>query len=534
MATPALRVAAALSVLCCAATAQGEGLRLISPTGNNTTQLVDSQGVVVHTWPGTNSVTVHLLDDGSLLRGAVEPTAGLNGATGRLERLSFDGALTWSMLVDSPSRAMHHDIEPMPNGNVLVFAWDRMDVSDAIAAGRDPALITGTRWEPDSILEIQPTGPATGTVVWEWHFRDHLIQDFDATKANFGVVGDHPELLDVNFPPVVVSNGDWNHCNGLDYDPVNDWIVLSARPQSEIYLIDHSTTTAEAAGHAGGLRGKGGDILWRWGNPEAYDAGTLFDRQLFFQHDPRFVEQGFPGAGNITLFNNSYTATQSAIFELELPVDGSGSPFVDQVTGRFGPAQPTWSYTDPAFFSEFVSSAQRLRNGNTLVCSGQQQWLFEVSPAGQVVWQYTWPGSAFLFQAHAVERRLWADRDTLSVSGGIVGFRHLSDTAYAGSSYLLLGALTGPGSSVLSNGVVLPLTIDPLTLAMAENPNFGLFVDTFAPVAANGSDASWMVLPGGVVPPWLVGLPLAFSRLLLDPSVAPIAASNPVVVTLAP
>ena len=398
------------------AVAQSTGLTLFSPNGPNQTQLVDAQGRIVHAWP-SNGPTVHILDDGSLLRGAVAAT-GIPGTTGRLERLSFDGTMQWDLIVNDAIRSMHHDIEPMPNGNVLVIAWDRMTVADAIAAGRDPALITGTDWLPDSLLEIEPTGPTTGDIVWEWHLMDHIIQDFDSTKPNFGVVGDHPELLDINFPAVVLSNGDWNHANGIDYDPINDWIIFSSRDQGELYLIDHSTTTAEAAGHTGGLRGKGGDILYRWGNPQAYDAGSFLNQQLNGQHDPRFVPPGYPGEGNITVFNNIYFPGRSAVLEIELPLDMSGNIVLDPVSGVYGPATPTWVFTEPGFFSQFVSGAQRLANGNTLICSGMQQRLFEVTPTGDTVWSHRHLGNGIIFQAHRTDRSLWAASDTVSINGG--------------------------------------------------------------------------------------------------------------------
>ena len=79
---------------------------------------------------------------------------------------------------------------------------------------------------------------------------DHVIQDFDNAKPNFGVVADHPELLDINFPPNVTSNGDFNHSNSLSYDPIADIILLNSPFQAEFYFIDHSTTTAEAASPA--------------------------------------------------------------------------------------------------------------------------------------------------------------------------------------------------------------------------------------------------------------------------------------------
>ncbi|MFK7740243.1 MAG: aryl-sulfate sulfotransferase [Planctomycetota bacterium] len=518
---------------CVALSAQAPGLRLFGPTGPNETQLVDGQGQIVHSWPGATSPTVYLLEDGSLLRGTVAPGTGIPGSTGRLEKRAFDGSLTWDYLVTNSSWFMHHDIEPMPNGNVLVIVWDNMVAADAVAAGRDPALLMGNAWYPDALVEIQPTGPTTGTVVWEWHIMDHVIQDQDASKANFGVIANHPELLNINYPQTVLSNGDWNHSNGIDYDPANDWIVLSSREQGEIYLIDHSTTTAEAAGHTGGARGKGGDLLWRWGNPQVYGGGSFLDRRLTGAHDTRFIRPGIAGAGNITVFNNRYLPTQSAVIEIEVPLDAAGDPFVDPATGRFGPVAPLWQYTAAGFFSQFVSSAQRLEDGNTLICSGTQQWLFEVTPQGQIVWQYTWPVNNFIFQAHEIDRRMWNDASELSVAGGQVQLDHLSDTENAGKPYIVFGSITGttPGA-LLPGGVLLPLNIDALTTITATSYNTPLLVNTFGTFDALGNAASSIVLPGGLLPPELAGLQLSFAHVVLDGTGLALDASNVCTVTL--
>ena len=162
--------------------------------------------------------------------------------------------------------------------------------AEAIAAGRNPALVTGPTFFPDHIIEVEQTGPTTGDIVWEWHVWDHLIQDFDNTKANFGDVAAHPELVDINYP--ATNSADWNHANSVDHDAENDWIVISANFQDEFWIVDKSTTTAEAAGHIGGDHGQGGDLLYRWGNPESYRAGTGADKQLFRQHGVKFIEPG--------------------------------------------------------------------------------------------------------------------------------------------------------------------------------------------------------------------------------------------------
>ncbi|MCK5942655.1 MAG: aryl-sulfate sulfotransferase, partial [Planctomycetes bacterium] len=422
-----------------------------------------------------------------------------------------------------------------PNGNVLVIVWDRYTVADAIAAGRDPASITGTDWLPDGILELEPTGPTSANVVWEWHLIDHVIQDFDPSRPNYGVVANHPELLDINYPPVVLPDGDWNHANGIDYDPIHDLIAISCRAQNEIYIIDHSTTTAEAAGHTGGLRGRGGDILWRWGNPAAYRAGTAADQQLDGQHDPRFVPPGYPGAGHLTLFNNRHTPTESAVYELVLPMDPAGNFAIDPITGTYGPAAPVWTFAEPGFFSNVTSSAERLPNGNTLICSGTQNRVFEVTPNGATVSSFVHQGSTLLFQANYVDRTLWADTPTLSVAGDQVGFDHLTGTANAGDYALLLGTLSGrsPGT-LLPGGALLPLNADFLTDAMVTTWNTGVFVDTLVMLDASGAGASTVLAPPGVIPPALAGFTLDFAHVVLDGSLQIVRVSNAVSVTLAP
>ncbi len=378
-----------------------DGYTLFAPLQYGTTYLIDNEGKLVHSWDSayTPGNSVYLLENGHLLRTATLPrgpnaTFGSGGAGGRVEEFTWAGTLVWEFEYSSDQHLQHHDIERLPNGNVLMIAWEYKTAAEAVAAGRDPDLLTDGELWPDHIIEVEPTGATGGNIVWEWHVWDHLIQDFDPTKENYGVVAEHPELIDINFARQ--GNADWNHINSVDYNAQFDQILLSVPRFSEVWVIDHSTTTEEAAGHSGGNSGKGGDILYRWGNPQAYRAGNVGDRKLFSQHDAQWIESGLPGEGNILLFNNGNGrpgGAYSSVDEFVPPTDTSGNYALTPGTA-YGPEEQTWIYTaeNPTdFFADHISGAQRLPNGNTLICDGPHGALFEVTSEGEVVWKYVNP-----------------------------------------------------------------------------------------------------------------------------------------------
>ena len=536
---PVSRTAPIVLLLAVAAHSQAlaPGLRLHGRSGSTTVQLLDNTGAVVHAWTGSlpSLGAVRVLPDGSLLRDVVvNTTIPLPGITGGVQRVAFDGTVLWDYRHSGAAYSSHHDLKPLPNGNVLLIVWERKSAAQAFAAGRDPALLTGASFYPDAIVEVQPVSPTTGVVVWEWHTWDHLVQDFDPQAANYGDVAAHPELLDINYPPVVLANGDWTHANGIDYEPSHDWIVLSCRERSEILVIDHSTTTAQAAGHTGGRWGKGGDLLYRWGNPAAYRAGAAADQRSFFQHCPRFIPPGVPGAGNLTLFNNDYGPGVSAVFELQLPLDAQGN-FVLGPGGRYGPDAPAWSFSAPGFFSPFISSAERLPNGNTLVCSGVQGVLFEVTPDGQVPWAVQ-PGGTGIFQASYVDRTLWASSDTVSVArGGAVALELRTGSAHAGEMYLVLGSLSGTTPGIPLGAVTLPLNQDALLRFTLGNPNLLPLQQTLGLLGATGNASAAFLAPPRFLPLELVGQDLAFAALLVDLDTFNVTwATNPVRVNVHP
>ncbi|MBT5813039.1 MAG: arylsulfotransferase (ASST) [Opitutales bacterium] len=377
-----------------------EGYTLYAPLRGTETLFLNMQGEVVHKWTSKHhpSNCAYLMPNGDLIRaGKVlgNEVFGSRGPSGgRVERFNWEGEQLWDFVYSSDQHHQHHDIEPLPNGNVLILAWEKRTKEEAIAAGRKPDTISKNGIHPDTVVEVKQTGPTSGEIVWRWSAWDHLIQDHDSSKANYGDVAAHPEKIDINLNPR--PRTDWMHTNAIDYNPELDQIVLSPRSFNELIVIDHSVATKEAAGSTGGKAGKGGDILYRWGNPANYRAGAPEDRTLHQQHDARWVQAGKPGAGNITIFNNGSnrpSGKYSSVDEITPPINANGSYQI--ASGRsFEPKQPHWSYTSPNtsdFYSSFISGAERLSNGNTLICDGPEGIFFEVTPDKQIVWQYNNP-----------------------------------------------------------------------------------------------------------------------------------------------
>jgi len=376
-----------------------EGYTLFAPEKSKVTYLINNSGEVIHTWNSNYQIarSVYLLESGNILRTCLpgfNPTFWGGGIGGRVEEIDLNGTVVREFEYSTDLHCLHHDIEVLPNGNVLMTAWEYKTVAEAIAAGRDPKKLPAGQIWPDYIIEVKPTGVTGGDIVWEWHIWDHLIQDYDSTKENYGVVEDHPELFDINFGGQL--SGDWNHINSIDYNEEFDQIVLSPAAHSEIWVIDHSTTIEEAKGHAGGNSGKGGDILYRWGNPQAYRVGGMDDRMLFFQHDAQWIESGHPGEGNILIFNNGLgrpDGRYSSVDEIVPPVDSNGNY---SLTPGFPyePEEPIWMYTaeNPTdFFASVISGAQRFPNGNTLICNGPVGIFFEVTSETEIVWEHVNP-----------------------------------------------------------------------------------------------------------------------------------------------
>ena len=379
--------------------ATAAGYTLFTLMGDGKVYLIDPLGRIAHEWrlydalSGKAILHAKLLDNGNLLMMA-----------GAILEIDPRGNIVW---LDGAARIgaarIHHDLLKMPNGNALLLAKGRKTREEVIAAGANPAFVHENGLGYDYLIEVRPAVASGGEIVWQWSTWDHLVQDFDPTKPNYGAIAEHPELIDLNFLLQTISERrpqkprDWLHANSIDYNPALDQIMLSPRHFSEIWIIDHSADTEEARGHSGGNSGMGGDLLYRWGNPRAYDRGDYDDQRLFWQHQPHWIPPGLPGAGNILIFNNGLEFPgdergYSSIDEIAPPVDGYRYRRAD--AAAYPPDKPAWTYAaqPPAdFYAPIYSGTQRLPNGNTLIADGPAGIISQATPDGRIVWKYIIP-----------------------------------------------------------------------------------------------------------------------------------------------
>ena len=365
-----------------------DGYTLFAPMGSDITYLIDNCGEMVHSWTASQSpgLTAYLGENGLLYHPGRS-----NGGSPVLEILDWDSNVVWSLATQTYGPT-HHDIEILPNGNILMIVQDLRTPAEVSQVGGsfNNTLLS------EKIIEIQPdfnTGGAT--LVWEWYAWDHLIQDVDAALPDYGVIANAPERIDINAYSIG-NNGDWLHFNGVDYNAEFDQIVVSTPRFNEIWIIDHSTTTVEAAGSSGGNSGKGGDLLYRWGNPQMYGQGTAADQKLFFQHHPNWIPSSYPDGGKIIIFNNRAGTAVGELYStvniINPPIDNNGNYIYSG--GAYGPVLINWTYqaSPPAdFSSQIISGAEQLPNGNVLICEGTSGRLFEVNRAMGTVWEYINP-----------------------------------------------------------------------------------------------------------------------------------------------
>lgn len=359
--------------------------------------LINNCGEKIHTWEGSfPKYHVKLLPNGHIIY--------IDWFTNTIMEKDWEDNIVRQIAPTDPSITLDYEVIVLENGNFLCVGRKDFSAEDFENIGYNFDAL-GFPLSVDVVVELHPE---TGETIWLWNIADHVIQERSEDIPNYGIVAEHPELLNID----AISAFDWHEeswmINGIDYHPGLDQIVLSVRKMGEIIIIDHSTTTEEAAGHTGGNAGKGGDILYRWGNPQNYGRGTAEDQALFFQHNPNWVEHS-EHVGHIAIYDNGLYRpdvpfenlySTAPIIETPLLPDGTYAIGEDL---PFTPAEPTTIYglstENLHFYSNYTSATKVLPNGNVLITIGDDNRVIELLPDGTLVWEYQLATAGFTFRA---------------------------------------------------------------------------------------------------------------------------------------
>lgn len=352
-------------------------LFLVNDAGSNRVFLINKDKENVFEWQLDSGIgnDCVLMENGKLLAllQADNPLIEFGGYGGKLQIINPDFTVEWEYIISDENQIAHHDIEMLPNGNILALIWRKKSSEEAQNAGfkENHAIY------PESIVEINP---GTSEIVWEWNSWDHMIQDYDSTAENFGDISSNPSKIDINYS--LVPNGDIMHANGLDYDPEQELIYLSVNFFSEVWVIDHSTTTEIARLDTGGRHNKGGDLVYRFGNPEAYQNEE--GKRLFYNnHYPNLIMEN--GRKKMLIFMNGSNTEQSSVYEFDL------ANLPEMKANTDNEPELLWEFTKVNLFSSKVSGAELLSNGNILITIGVTG-IWEVDRQGNILWKYETEG----------------------------------------------------------------------------------------------------------------------------------------------
>ena len=342
--------------------------------GGTNAFLINKIGDTLHDWNFDTKLgnDLELLPNGKLIGifKSENPDFSFGGYGGIIRILNPDDTIEWEYEYASETYIAHHDVELLPNGNVLFLAWEKVSSTAAQEAG----VNTEKDIYPEVLIEVDAVSKE---IVWEWHSFDHIIQESFPQLPNYGVIKDNPDLININYNEV--TNGDIMHANGIDYDPLKNVIYVSVNFYSEVWVIDHSTSTVEASTNIGGTYDKGGRLLYRFGNPETYNG--LGERLFYNNHFPNLIEDNKPGTSNILIYMNGFNTEQSIVYELDMPDSFSLQSGIDNEP------KVVWQYTHPDLYYDKISGAVRLKNGNTLICEGDFGF-WEVTPNKEIAWKY--------------------------------------------------------------------------------------------------------------------------------------------------
>lgn len=373
---------------------------------SNKTCLLGPDGTMLKSWSSVGSpYAAFLTDSGNVVWGSGNGT-GPGAPYKTIKEVDWDGTSTgrdWTW-TSPTSGTLHHAFSVMPNGHWLAIGYELLTNAQVMSAmGVTSLTYTGSIYN-EHVLEYDP---ATKTVVWEWDAKKHFSATNDPHKINVNKFSSGGGFGG-GFGGGGGSSGDVIHLNSAAYDPVRNVVLVSAHMMNEILVIDHSTTTAEAATDKGGKFGKGGDILFRWGAPTNY--GGTGSTVCNVVHGANTVPAGYSGAGNFMFFCNSDNGTiysgakgNSSVYEVQPVVADSGFVIAD---GTYSATVVFNFYKSGYSSSGNFGFIQALPNGNRFVSFSKSGKMAEISE-GQIVLEY----------ANATNERFRATRYPLTYRG---------------------------------------------------------------------------------------------------------------------
>ncbi|MBW1803526.1 MAG: aryl-sulfate sulfotransferase [Deltaproteobacteria bacterium] len=323
--------------------------------------LMDMRGNVVHSWKTAYPVHYgYLLPDGNMLAllrwtSSDGPDAGgykMGGGAGLLAEYDWDG----NVVFEYYDPFSHHDVSKLDNGNYIYVGWEKVppDLAKKVRGGQPGTEHKDGTMFCDYFREIDPQG----NTVWEWRGYEHLDPDID-------VIGH------------IHARNEWTHINDIDVMPDGN-ILTDARHTDGAFIVEKKT----------------GDIIWRWGNVAYLDKETgqveLGDvrnpKTMGGPHAAHIIQEGLPGAGNMLIYDNGMYVYGSRALEVDIKTG--------DIVWQSEDHRPVCYVHGRTHFSPYISNAQRLPNGNTLICEGQNGLLFEVTPDQELVWQWIRPTPA--------------------------------------------------------------------------------------------------------------------------------------------
>jgi len=338
--------------------------------------LIDMNGNLVHSWPYCG-FPVEMIDpeinEGN--RGHIicqkEPDIFSNET---LLIVDWDAEVVWEWGKEAPGgkAQQNHDLSALPNGNIMVVA---KLVNSVPELSHEPV-------NDQAIYEVT----RDGDIVWKWISSEHIEQlGFSAEKKQLlfsQKMRSRSSIFVINDMAPLGPNR-WFRDGDERFHPDN--IMIDSREGSFIAVIEKKT----------------GNMVWRLGPdyPAAYDhSQKTFTGKvprpvdaICGQHDAHMIPEGFPGAGNVLVFDNQGAAGLPPIYLNMFPgsrileIDPISKDIIWQYDASCS-GRPFWT-----FFSSFISSARRLPNGNTLICEGMNGRLFQVTVDGDIVWEYVNP-----------------------------------------------------------------------------------------------------------------------------------------------